>query len=245
MGQRLLVINPNTTASVTERVVAMGRALSGPDVDWIGETGAFGARYISDRTSFTIAGHAALEAYARHAGQVNAVLLACFGDPGLLALKEIASVPVTGLAEASFAAASAGGQRFAIVTGGVRWQPMLAALVEELGFSTSLAGIETLTLTGGEIAANPDGAIAALGSACATAAERTRADTVILGGAGLAGLAVRVAAFAPVPVICSVEAGLRAALASLGQTAPPRDLPTVPNMGLSPALDALLMGRRP
>jgi Asp/Glu/hydantoin racemase len=243
MRQRLLVINPNTTAIVTERVVEMGRALSVPDVDWVGETGAFGARYISDRTSFTIAGHAALEAYARHSGQVDAVLRACFGDPGLLALKEIAGVPVTGLAEASFAAASAGGRRFAIVTGGVRWQPMLAALVEELGFSASLAGIETLTLTGGEIAANPDRAITALGDACTVAAHRTGADVVILGGAGLAGLAARVAPLSAVPVLCSVEAGLHAALASLGQTAPVRDLPAVSSIGLSPALDALLRGQ--
>jgi Asp/Glu/hydantoin racemase len=245
MVHRLLLINPNTTEAVTERVAAMGRAMAGPDVSIIGETGAFGARYISDRASFTIAGHAALEAYARHAGQVDGVLLACFGDPGLLALKELANVPVIGLAEASFARASAGGRRFAIVTGGVRWRPMLASLVDELGFGEALAGIETLTLTGGEIAAAPEAAVSALAEACNHVARETGADVVILGGAGLAGLAERVAPLVAAPVLCSVRAGLEAALDQAGQGAPARSLPTVASTGLSPALAALLEARQP
>jgi Asp/Glu/hydantoin racemase len=246
MIKRLLIINPNTTAAVTDRMAAIARAMAGPEIAITAETGAFGARYISDRASFAIAGHAALEAYARHAGDVDGVLLACFGDPGLLALKEIAPVPVTGLAEASFTAAATGGRRFGIVTGGVRWRPMLAALVDELGFGAALAGIETLTLTGGEIAANPDAAVSALAEACVRVVREKGAEAVILGGAGLAGLAERVApivhAQVEAPVLCSVEAGLSASLASLGHPGSPRSLPAVASTGLSPALTALLQG---
>jgi Asp/Glu/hydantoin racemase len=244
MRQRLLVLNPNTTGMITQRMVSHGQALLGDAVELIGQTGRLGGRYISDRASFTIAGHAALDAYAPHHGAVDGVLLACFGDPGLMALKEIAGVPALGLAEASFAAASAGGRRFAVVTGGVRWPAMLEQLAGELGYAGSLAGIEAVTLTGGQIAENPDGAVSMLIDACRAVAARTGADAVILGGAGLVGLAARVAPSLQVPVLCSVEAGFRAAaealraLATNVDTSPAGVLP-VDTVGLSGELAAL------
>jgi allantoin racemase len=240
MSRKLLVINPNTTTDITGRMIDVGRELAPRGIMLVPQNGRFGARYISDRPSFVVAGHAALDAYAIHAGQVDGVLLACFGDPGLMALQEIAGVPVLGLAQASFAAAGAGGRRFGIVTGGVRWRPMLEQLAGELGHADSLACIETLTMTGGEIAADPDGAIAALAEACSAAAGRG-AEAVILGGAGLVRLAARVQPLVQVPVVCSVTAGFEAAFAAL--EAPPatrRDFPTVPSDGLSPELAAVL-----
>lgn len=58
------------------------------------------------------------------------MVLACFGDPGLAALKEVSPVPVVGMADASILQACAGiGNRFSIVTGGRRWQSMLEEFV--------------------------------------------------------------------------------------------------------------------
>jgi len=51
------------------------------------------------------------------------------GDPGLLALRESSPAPVSGLAEAAFMDAARHG-RFAIVTGGARWAPMLQRLAQ-------------------------------------------------------------------------------------------------------------------
>ena len=62
-------------------------------------------------------------------GRKDAVVLACFGDPGLAALKEIAKVPVVGMADASILQACAMGNRFSIVTGGERWKSMLEEFV--------------------------------------------------------------------------------------------------------------------
>jgi allantoin racemase len=240
MARTLLVINPNTTADITSRMLDVGRSLAPGGVALIGQNGRFGARYISDRPSFVVAGHAALDAFAIHAGRVDGVLLACFGDPGLLALREIAGVPVTGLAQAAFEAAGAGGRRFGIVTGGVRWRPMLEQLASELGHADQLTCIETLTLTGGEIAADPDGAVAALAAAC-SAVRGKGAAAAILGGAGLVGLAAKVQPLVAIPVICSVTAGFDAAFAALaGQPAHPRGVPAIRTVGLSAELAALL-----
>lgn len=62
-------------------------------------TARFGARYVASRASAAIAAHAVLEAVAEHFGQVDAVAIACFGDPGLEAVREIFPGLVAGMAE--------------------------------------------------------------------------------------------------------------------------------------------------
>lgn len=244
---RLLLINPNTTEAITARAAAAAMAVLPPGIALETVTGRFGCRYVASRAAFAIAGHAALDAYARHGAGCDAVLLACFGDPGLDGLKELADVPVVALAEASFHVACLAGRRFGIVTGGERWGTMLEDCVAAHGLGERLSGIETLAPSGAEIAANPDKALDALAAACQDAVTRG-ADVVILGGAGLAGLAASIAPRVPVPVICSVEAGVLAvtALMRLGLAQPARGsharTPSVESIGLDPALAALLGG---
>ena len=217
-------------------------------------TARFGAPYISDEASYAVGAHAALDAWAAALagtpGQAqaesqapDAVLIGCFGDPGLLALRESSPVPVTGLAEASFIEAARHG-RFAIVTGGERWGPMLQRLAEALGQGPLLAGIHTVAPTGAQLAADPVAARALLSQACNEAARRFGVQTVILGGAGLAGMAAMIQPGLDVPVIDSVLAGTRWALR--GDTPPAqRDKPgfDVRWGGLSPELTALGLPR--
>jgi hypothetical protein len=126
---RILLINPNTTASVTALVARHASAIAGDAATFVPVTGRFGANYISSRVSAAIAAHAALDALAEHVAGCDAVYLACFGDPGLAALREISPVPVVGMAEASCLEACNRGRRFAIVTGGALWGPMLTEFV--------------------------------------------------------------------------------------------------------------------
>lgn len=206
----ILAINPNTSASVTALVERHVRAAA-PEADWRMASGRFGARYIVSEASYAIAAHAALEAWANHSAGCDAVLLACFGDPGLFALREQSEIPVVGLAEASMRAAARGAKRFSIVTGGEKWKPMLERLAQALGFGEALAGVRTIALTGAQAAADPDAAIAVLAAECAKAKREDGAGAVILGGAGFAGLAARVAPVAGFPIIDSVIAGAQEA----------------------------------
>lgn len=245
---RLLLVNPNTTASITELMAGHARRIVPDRTEIRAVTGRFGCRYIASRAAAAIAGHAALDAFAEHGEGCDAVLVACFGDPGLLALREIAPVPVVGMAEASCHLACLSGQRFSIVTGGERWRPMLEEFVAGLGLGSRLASIRTVAPTGAEIASDPDRALTALAAACRAAVEEDRAEAIILGGAGLAGLAERIAPDVPVPVICSLAAGLQATLtaARLGLAKPQRGsfaaTPPVETVGLSPRLAALFAG---
>jgi Asp/Glu/hydantoin racemase len=203
-------------------------------------TGRFGANYISTRATASIAAHAALDALAEHVVGCDAVYLACFGDPGLAALQEISPVPVIGMAEASCLEACNRGRRFAIVTGGALWGPMLTEFVAWLGLAERLTAVRTIAPTGDQIARDPEAALAQLAAACAACAMEDRADVVILGGAALAGLAARIQPSVPIPVLCSVEVGTHAAIGAASRSNRRILPPTLDSVGLSPDLARLL-----
>lgn len=138
--KRILLINPNTSSTTTERLLKVLSAQLPANVTLEGHTARFGASYIACEASHAVAAHAMLEKWAE---QVSApltapagVLIGCFGDPGLFALRESSACPVTGLAEASFIEASSFGS-FAIVTGGERWRPMLQRLAQHSVMETN------------------------------------------------------------------------------------------------------------
>jgi allantoin racemase len=238
---RILMINPNTSATITEILATRMREIAGPGVTILPVTGRFGASYIASRAAAAIAGHAALDALAEQVWDCDVVYLACFGDPGLAALKEVSPAPVVGMAEASVESACRLGRRFAIVTRGAVWAPMLKELVIGLGLSDRLAAIRTIEQSG-DIARDPTSALACLVEACNACANKDGADSVILGGARLSGLAARVQGSVPVPVICSVEAGTHAALAAHNQGRGVRARSSIDSVGLSAALAKLLGG---
>jgi allantoin racemase len=245
--RQLLVINPNTSTSVSTLLHSHVQTAAGLHVQVRTVTARFGAPYISDEASYAVAAHAALDAWAAALAtpsgigtyRPDAVLIGCFGDPGLLALRESSPVPITGLAEAAFIEAARHG-RFAIVTGGPRWGPMLQRLAQALGHAPSLAGIHTVAPTGAELAADPQAARTLLTQACRDAVRQLGVQAVIVGGAGLAGMAAAIQPALGVPLVDSVLAGAHWALRS---NAPPaeRHAPgfDVPWQGVSAELAAL------
>jgi allantoin racemase len=243
---RLLVINPNTTTTMTDKVLEAATAFLPADWSITAVSGRFGPRYIASRVTFAVASHAAIDIFAAHALGHDHVLLACFGDPGLDALREASTVPVIGLVEASAREASAGGRRFSIVTGGALWEPMLREGLQTRGLATQLASIRTIAPDGGMIARDPDGALRLLAEACTACIQEDGARAVILGGVGLIGLANRIEPLVKAPVICSVMAGLRAILSVESAMARPALPPPSPiqSIGLSTELGALLAIQR-
>ena len=208
---RVLLINANTTQGVTQLIERHARAAVGGEVEFRAVTAAFGAAYISSEAAYAVAGHAALDCLEREAGGCDAVYLACFGDPGLFALREAASVPVIGMAEASMREAAKRG-RFSIVTGGAAWNPILRRLALALDLSNELVKVRALPLPGPELAARPELMLEEIRKA----GEEDGAATVIIGGAALAGLAGKLKS--RVPLIDSVECGARAAARACSPT---------------------------
>jgi len=241
--RQLLVINPNTSTSVTALLQQHVQTAAGSHVTVRSVTARFGAPYISDEASYAVAAHAALDAWAVALNTADkrpdAVLIGCFGDPGLQALRESSPVPVTGLAEAAFIEAARHG-RFAVVTGGERWAPILQRLAQSLGHAQALAGIHTVAPTGAQLAADPVAARQLLTEACLNAVRQLGVQTVILGGAGLAGMAAQIQPFVNVPIVDSVIAGATWALRN-SPLPPQRATPgfDVPWVALSPEMAQL------
>lgn len=210
---RLLIVNPNTSALVSERLQQRAAQVLAARADATAHTvrtttSTLGASYIASEIAYAIAAHAALDTWARDAaagGAPDALLVGCFGDPGVTALREASGLPVVGLAEAAMRQAARHG-RFAIVTGGAAWVPMLERLARALQLDDALTGIHAVAPSGATLAADPAGALVLLAEACREAARG--ADAVILGGAGLAGYAEPLAPRVPVPLVDSVDASV-------------------------------------
>ncbi len=211
---KYLLINPNTNGLTTLRLQDVLMPQLPDNVSLTVTTAAFGATYIACEASHAVAAHACIQAWAEHIQAnkepLDGILIGCFGDPGLFALREMSGCPVTGLAEASFIQAAALGP-FSIVTGGERWQPMLHRLANNLGFQNELRHIETVAPSGAELQANPEMAIECLKTACQNA-SLNGVKSIILGGAGLAGYAAQIQSMVDLPIIDSATAGLEVML---------------------------------
>lgn len=238
---RLLLLNGNTDEAITALLGRHARAalprLGLPAAEIHPATAPFGARYIATRAAVAVAGHAVLAALAEQVGPDNprgfdAAVIACFGEPGIEAAREVLPIPVVGMAEASIAAGLARAPRIALLTGGALWVPMLEEFALMRGHGKDRVLVRGVAPTGDMIARDPDGALALLAAAARQVAAEG-AGVVVLGGAGLAGLAPRLAPHLPVPVLDSLDCALAAALAG---GAPAARVPQAPVVGLSAPL---------
>jgi Asp/Glu/hydantoin racemase len=119
---------------------------------------------------------------------------------------------------------------------------MLERFAAMLGYADRLAAVRVVSLTGGQIAANRDGAIEMLARACVAAVDEDGADEVILGGAALAGLAERIQPRVWAPVLDSVIVGAQraASLVRSPGAMPAGGAGTVPSVGVDVRLAKLL-----
>jgi allantoin racemase len=245
---RLLLINPNTSANITERMVLAARAALGDDVQVVGATAAFGPAVIGTRTEAAIAAHAALDVAAREAGGHDAVVLGVSLDCGLGALRELLGVPVSAMTESGLALAGMLGQRIGLLTLGSRMLPLYRELVAAYGVQDRLVSWRGLELPGAFGAGSaPSPQVAdSVAAAVADMVAADGAEAVLLSGAVLAGYAALLRDRVEIPLVdCAAAAALQAvALLRLGARAPARGSLAAPraraSTGLSPALAARL-----
>jgi Asp/Glu/hydantoin racemase len=208
---RILFANPNTTQSVTDRMAAVARAAASSGTEIRAVTGTAGVPYIATRAEAAVAARETMELMANHAAGCDAAIVAAFADPGLGGAKEMLSIPVVGLAEASMLTACMLGRRFAIVTFATALGPWYREAVEYNLLTARLASIRCLELPFRDIANVQDELEQPLAELCERTAREDEADVVILGGGPLAGLAARIAERVPVPLVDCVAAAVRQA----------------------------------
>ncbi|MEJ1160146.1 aspartate/glutamate racemase family protein [Prosthecomicrobium sp. N25] len=204
---RILVLNANTTAFVTERAAAEARRVASSGTEILPVTGDFGAAVMASRVECAIGEHAAVTLAARHAGGTDGVLIAVSYDTGLEALREMLPVPVLGMTEAALLTACTLGARIGLVCFGARVQPLYAERVRRYGLESRIAAWTVLETTapyspGDTTALDADLVAAAAGLVV------QGAEAVILLGAVMAGASRRIEDRVPVPVLDGIRAGL-------------------------------------
>lgn len=245
---KLLLINPNVTEAMTDSMTAEARRFASPGTEIAAVTAAFGTQYIENRVEAAIAGHAVLDALARHMEGHDAAIVSAFGDPGLAAAREFADIPIFGLAESALLTAWTLGRRISIVCLTPRLGRWYQESAEEHGLAARLVSVRALDVPIPDITQAKDQFQDRLLAECAAAIGQDGAEVIIFGGGPLAGLAREVAAQIPVPTLdgvsCAVRlaeavVGLHPRAATRGSFARPRLKPAA---GLSPALMKRIVG---
>ncbi|MGR4865233.1 aspartate/glutamate racemase family protein [Caulobacter sp. LARHSG274] len=237
--RRLLIVNPNTSTPITETIEARVRAQLGDRFTLRTVTAAFGFRYIASRAGIAVAGHAVLDAVARalaDSDRPDAILLACFGDPGFDAVSEVCDIPVVGFAEAGLHAVAALPGPFIAATRGEVWREVILELAQKLGVAGQLAGVETID----HLPDDPTQIAVFL----ETRAREAGASRVLVGGAGLIPRLGAIAAASRVPVLDAHHAAIdKVARCAESGERPGRRHPVAAQVaGLSGALEQLLAG---
>jgi len=242
---RILVANANTTEAITQLCAAAARDAAAPGTEIVPATPRFGPAVISSRAENIIAGHAVLELLAAHSGQVHAVVLAVSHDTALEAARQLMPCPVVGMTEAACLTACMVAARFGLLTlGGVE---TYRELIGRHGLSSRLSGLDGVAMTPQEAVRDPAGAEAAVLEGIHRLVEGG-ADAVVLGGAALAGMAARLAARSPVPLLDGIACAVKQAEALVALNLPkPRAGSLAPlsgreSSGLSAELAAMLKG---
>jgi len=208
---KILLLNPNTTGAVTDLLAAAARAAASTATEIVPVTAPRGVPYIATRAEAQIGGALALEMLAERHAEVNAAIIAAFGDPGLTGARELFDIPVVGLAEAAMLTACMLGGRFGIVTFARALGPWYRECVALHGLESRCAGIRMLDedfRAVADVSAEKEDVLVALAE---RAVAEDGAEAVILAGAPLAGLAPRVRDRISVPVVDQVAAAVRQA----------------------------------
>jgi allantoin racemase len=228
---KLLLINPNTSRAMTDGMAATAQAVAALGTQVVGRQPSFGPASIEGHFD-EVFGAAGVAEQMRLAAAENfdAVVIACFGDPGLDAARELTRAPVLGIAEAAFHAASFVATGFSVVTTLTRTCLIAERLVQRYGFERSCRGVHGTDIPVLDLEACGEETVLRIEDAARQALARDRSGAIVLGCGGMAGLCKTLQQRLGVPVVDGVSAAVKMAEAlvalglhtsKLGDYAPP------------------------
>jgi allantoin racemase len=215
---RIQIINPNTTAVFTEACREAGGAVAASGSDVLATNPASGPLTVESHLDEAVATIGIVQEIA--AGQrdgADAFVLACFGDTGLDAAREVADVPVVGMSEAAIYTAALVAQRFSIVTLPSRTRAQSERVIHHAGLAHRCS-VRAIDVCVADCAEAESAVYEALLTESRRAIIEDHAEAIVLGCAGLEKMAAPLSKALAVPVIEGVAAGVKMAegLVSLG-----------------------------
>ena len=212
-----MVVNPNTTAAMTDQVVAAARRVAGPTTTLVGSTAASGVDSIESNLDEVRGAVAVVEqVLAGERSGVDAYVVACFGDTGVAAAREVAAGPVVGMTEAALLTAALVSARFSVVTMPPRTREQSHRVVRALGLGHRCV-VRAVQVPVSEVAAGSAHLLELFADEGRRALREDAAEALVLGCAGLTELVEPLQDLLQVPVVEGVAAAVVQAEGLLAQ----------------------------
>ena len=210
----ILVVNPNTSPDMTAAIDRVAQAAAVPMAEVVTIHSQHGPHTIEGALDAALATAGMLEVVAAYDRPFDALVVACFGDPGVDALRLLLRVPVIGIAAASFMQAACMSQRFAIVTPVAGTQERYAAVTAAMGLARQFVGAYPTPLSVADFESDDPAVLEAL-IFHAEQAVKDGADCLLFGCAGIADQIRDIEERVGVTCIASAAAGVSQAIACL------------------------------
>ncbi|WP_433238714.1 aspartate/glutamate racemase family protein [Streptosporangium sp. CA-135522] len=217
---RILIVNVNTTASMTDTIRAQAAAYASPGVEIVGLTPSFGPESVEGNFESYLAAVAVMDRVVRYDEPYDAVIQAGYGEHGREGLQELLDVPVVDITEAAAQVAMLIGRTYSVVTTLERSVAQIEDRLRLAGLAGRCASIRASGLSVLELDGNPGRAVDAIVAEARKAVVDDRAEVICLGCGGMAGLDRKITAATGVPVVDGVAASVALAegLVRLGLT---------------------------
>lgn len=209
---KLKIINPNTTESMTEKIGQCARAVAEQGTRISAVSPRMGPASIESHYDEALSVPGILdEILAGEQEGVDGYVIACFGDPGLYAAREVARGPVIGIAEAAMHMASMVGSSFSVVTTLARTCNIAWHLAERYGMKRFCSNVRACDLPVLDLERPGSDARRIITEACRRALVEDRSECIVLGCAGMTDLCDEIADAIGAPVIDGVTCAVKLA----------------------------------
>ncbi|MGF6568974.1 allantoin racemase [Paraburkholderia sp. GAS333] len=207
---RIKLINPNTTQRMTDAMGRCAREVAAPGTEVIAVNPTMGPPSIEGYYDEALATPGLLaEVAAGEREGCDAYVIACFGDPGLYAAREVARGPVIGIAEAAMHAASVLAPGFSVVTTLARTCGMAWHLAERYGMKRFCRNVRATDVAVLDLDKPGSAARRIILDECRRALAEDGSDAIVLGCAGMAELCREIEDALGAPVIEGVTAAVK------------------------------------
>lgn len=211
------VINPNTTLTMTELIGQAARAAASPGTEIVAVSPEMGPVSIEGHYDEAFAAIGVVDEVRKgEADGCAGYVIACFGDPGLLAAREVATGPVIGIAEAAMHVASLITGGFSVVTTLDRTTPIAEHLIHAYGMTHKCRKIRATSLAVLDLEDPANSPKAKIKAECERAIAEDSCGAILLGCAGMADLVDELTCELGIPVIDGVAAAVKLVEALVG-----------------------------
>ena len=200
---RLLVVNPNTTASMTEKIGAAARQAASPGTEIDAVNPSHGPSSIEGYYDEALSLAGLIEVVAQHP-RADGIVIACFDDTGLDAVRCMTKAPVIGIGEAAFHFASVLSNRFSVVTTLLRSVPAIEHNLVRYGLASRCARVRASDVPVLDLEKGDPATRARICAEISAAIETERAEAIVLGCAGMTDLAASLSEEFGLPVLDGV-----------------------------------------